>query len=83
MKQKDILLIVVVAIVAGAASFFLSNLLFKVPSAQETEVEVVQPITADFPQPDTRYFNATSIDPTKNIQIGDNQNPTPFNNSSQ
>lgn len=83
MKQKDILLIVVVVIVSGTVAFFVSSWLFKVPKAQQTMVEVVDPISADFVQPDTRYFNAGSIDPTKNITIGDDQNPTPFNNNAQ
>lgn len=83
MKQKDIFLVVVVVIVSGGLSLLVSNFLFKIPKAQETKVEVVQPITAEFSQPDKRYFNTESIDPTKNISIGDNQNPAPFNSSSQ
>lgn len=83
MKQKDILLIVVVVIISGGVSLFVSSLLFKVPKAQETKVEVVQPITAEFVQPDPRYFNNTSIDPTQNISIGGNQNPAPFNDKKQ
>lgn len=83
MKQKDILLIIVVVIVSGGLSLMVSNFLFKTPKVQETKVEVVQPITADFAQPDKRYFNTQSIDPTKNISIGENQNPAPFNSSSQ
>lgn len=83
MKQKDILLIAVVVIVSGAVAFFISSWLFKVPKTQETKVEVVEPISADFVQPDSRYFNASSIDPTKNITIGDTQNPAPFNTNSQ
>lgn len=83
MKQKDIVLIIVVVVVSGAITFFISNLLFKVPKAQETTVEVVQPISASFVQPDQRYFNANSVDPTKNITIGDNQNPAPFNDKTQ
>lgn len=81
MKQKDILLVVVVVIVSGGLSLLVSNFLFKVPKAQETKVEVVEPISAEFTQPDKRYFNTNSIDPTKNINIGDNQNPAPFSNS--
>jgi hypothetical protein len=82
-KQKDILLIVVVVAISGGVSLFISSLLFKTPKAQETKVEVVQPITAQFVEPDPRYFNSTSIDPTQNINIGDNQNPTPFNDKKQ
>lgn len=84
MKQKDIVLIIIVVIISGTISLFISNLLFKTPTNQETKVEVVEPITAQFTQPDTRYFNSNSVDPTQNISIGTNQNPTPFNpNSNQ
>jgi len=82
-KQKDIFLVVVVVIVSGGLSLLISNFLFKVPKVQETKVEVVEPITAQFTQPDKRYFNPESIDPTKNITIGENQNSAPFNSSSQ
>ena len=79
MKQKDILLIVVIVIISGTISFFLSKWLFTIPKDRQTKVEVVQAISPDFPQPDSRYFNANSIDPTQNITIGDNQNTQPFN----
>jgi hypothetical protein len=83
MKQKDILLIVVVVIVSGAVSFFISKLLFGVPKNRQTKVEVVQVISPNFEQPDTRYFNAAAFDPTKNISIGDSQNSQPFNSNGQ
>jgi len=79
MKQKDILLIVVVVVVSGMFSFLLSKFLFTIPKDRQTKVEVVQPISASFTQPDKRYFNADSIDPTKSITIGDTQNSQPFN----
>jgi hypothetical protein len=80
MKQKDIALIVVVIIVSGAISYFVSNALFSVPKSRQTKVEVVDPITTDFAQPDSRYFNNNSVDPTKNITIGGSQNTAPFSN---
>lgn len=81
MKQKDILLIVVIVVVSGLVSFFISKFLFSIPKNRQTKVEVVQVISSDFPAPDTRYFNANSIDPSKNITIGDSTNSQPFNNS--
>lgn len=81
MKQKDIIIIAVVVIVSGVASYFISNLLFGAPSDLQTEVEVVEPITAEFSNPDKRYFNANSIDPTLTITIGNDQNTEPFNQS--
>lgn len=81
MKKKDILLIAVVVIISGTLSFFISRLLFTIPKNRETKVEIVQPISSDFPQPDARYFNSASINITRNITIGDNQNSQPFNGS--
>lgn len=79
MKQKDIALIMVIAFVGAFISLFVSNLIFASSSSHQQQVEVVQPITADFPQPDPTYFNGTSIDPTKIISVGQNSNTNPFN----
>lgn len=81
MKQKDIALIVVIVIVSGTISLFISKWLFAIPSSRQSQVEVVEPITTDFAQPDSRYFNNNSVDPTKNISIGDSSNNAPFNNT--
>ena len=78
MKQKDIALIVVVAIVSAVIALVLSNLLFG-PSRSQQKAEVVDPITAAFQTPDKRYFNANSVDPTQTITIGTPSNQTPFN----
>lgn len=83
MKQKDLVLIIAIVVVSGTFSFILSKYLFTVPKDRQTKVEIVQPITADFPNTDPRYFNAQSIDPTRNITIGDNQNTQPFNTQGQ
>lgn len=81
MKQKDIAIIAVAVIISGTLSYIISSKLFAIPQNQEAEVEVVEPITADFTQPDSRYFNKDSIDPTQPIKIGDSQNNQPFNDS--
>lgn len=78
MKQKDLILIVIIAIVGAAASFFLSKHIFVTPSDRQQQVAVVQPITTSFPQPDPAYFNSASIDPTQLITIGQNANSNPF-----
>lgn len=78
MKKKDIGLIVAVVIFSGMLSFFVSRTLFTSPKDLQTEVEVVEPISADFKQPDKRYFNENSINPTIPITIGDDQNTKPF-----
>jgi hypothetical protein len=78
MKQKDIALILVIVFVSGFLSFFMSQYLL-VPSSERTaNVEVVEPIVADFVEPDKKFFNEKSINPTQTIEIGDTNNPTPF-----
>ncbi len=78
MKQKDIILIIVAVFISGMLSFFVSNKLFTVQPNQQAEVEVIEPITAEFPTPDARYFNDKSFDPTQSIKIGEGQNSQPF-----
>lgn len=70
MKQKDIALIVVIALFGAVISLVISNMLFSSPAKRQEQVEIVQPLTADFPTPDKRYFNKDSFDPTQIIRIG-------------
>jgi hypothetical protein len=83
MKQKDVALIIVVVFISAVVSFFVSNFLFGSPANRQQKAEIVQPITANFSQPDSRYFNSNSIDPTQLIQIGNNNNTNPFNGTGQ
>jgi hypothetical protein len=79
MKSKDIGIIAVVVLASAIVSFFLSQLIFK-PNERKTQVEVIDPITTDFNvQLDKKYFNAESINPTQQIQIGGDANQAPFN----
>lgn len=82
MKQKDIALIIVIAFFGAVLSLVLSNFVFGSSSKRQQAVEVVEPITADFPSPSQKYFNNNSIDPTQLIQIGNNNNTDPFSGSS-
>lgn len=82
MKQKDIALIMVIVFIGAVTSFFISRAIFASPKKRQQQVAVVQPITADFPQPDSTYFNKYAFDPTKLITIGKNANTNPFNSNS-
>jgi hypothetical protein len=82
MKQKDIALIAVIVIVSGLISLFVSKALFVSAKDRKQSVEVVQPISADFQEPDKRYFNKDAFDPTKPITIQQNQNSDPFSGNS-
>jgi len=78
MKQKDIALILVIVFVSGFFSFFVSRYLLVPSDVRTAQVEVVEPITAEFAEPDKKYFNAKSINPTQTIEIGGNGNEAPF-----
>ena len=78
MKQKDILIIIGVAIVSAIFSYVISNALFGGGSTANLTAPKVTPISAEFPTPDERYFNAASLNPTKTITIGDSTNTQPF-----
>lgn len=83
MKQKDLALILVIVFISAIISLVVSKSIFAPPKNRQQAVEVVQPITTDFPTPDQKYFNSQSFDPTKVITIGDNSNPNPFSGNKQ
>jgi hypothetical protein len=82
MKQKDIAVIIIVAFISAIASFVISGKIF-VAQKNQQQVEVIDHISADFEQPDSKYFNTSSVDPTQLVQIGENTNETPFNSTAQ
>lgn len=81
MKQKDIVLIAGIIVFSAIVSLLISKVIFTSPKNRQQQVEVVQPITADFPKPDKQYFNSSAFDPTQLITIGQNANPNPFSSS--
>lgn len=83
MKQKDIALIIVVAFLSAIISFILSGKLFVTPANRQQPVEVVDKISTQFQLPDSRYFNANSINPTVQSQLGTDTNQNPFNSTNQ
>ena len=66
------MIIIGVSIVSAIFSYVLSNALFGgSDSSKLLSAPDVQPISAEFQQPDPRYFNKESLNPTKDITIGD------------
>lgn len=78
MKQKDIVLIITIIIISGIFSLIISNYVFVTPKDRKTEVEVVPVVSSKFKQPDKRFYNSESFDPTRIIVIGGNSNQDPF-----
>lgn len=79
MKQKDLVLIIVVVFVSAVAALVISRLLFASPQNRQQTAEKVDVITAEFTHPPRQYFSPNSVNPTKQIQIGNDNNPNPFN----
>jgi len=79
MKSKDWEIIGIVVIVSGVLTFAIASLLFGGGHTKPLRVEVVAPISSDFPLPNTKYFNNDSLNPTQEIKIGEDSNTSPFN----
>jgi hypothetical protein len=78
MKKNDFGMIIAVAIVAGIFSLVLSNFLFTPRSTKDLKAQSIDPIQSAFQQPDKRFFNEQSLNPTQLIKIGDKPNSQPF-----
>lgn len=79
MKRKDLIVIISAAVLSGVFALLISTMFISSDQNRSQQAEVVEPITADFPEPDKKYFNGESIDPTQLIRIGESTNPSPFN----
>lgn len=79
MKAKDWSAIGVVVIIAAIISFVIANIFLGGKHAPRLKVEVVEPISSDFPLPNKKYFNEDSLNPTQEIKIGEDSNTSPFN----
>ncbi len=78
MKRKDLFVVLVVVLISGVISLVIAKAIFVKPQSRQQQAEIVQPITANFPEPDKKYFNEHSINPTKLITINPNANADPF-----
>jgi hypothetical protein len=78
MKQKDIALIIVISFVSGVLSIVVSNFVFG-SNEKTLTTDIVTAISPDFNEPDKKYFNDQSNNPTQIIRIGENANQQPFN----
>jgi hypothetical protein len=76
-RSKDLPGLILLIGISVLASFFLSRYLFGNQNLI-TKVEVVQPITAEFDYQDKPYFFKGALNPTKDIILNENNNPTPL-----
>jgi len=78
MKQQDIAMLVLIVSVSLVVSYFVGNSIFGGEKNRTAEVEEVQPISSEFPQPDETIFNEDSINLTETINIGESSSTSPF-----
>jgi phosphoglycerate-specific signal transduction histidine kinase len=78
MKRQELAIIVMAMVLGGLVSFFVSRLIFTPPKNRQQTINIVEKLSSDFPQANATYFNENSLNPTKNITIGDQSNPQPF-----
>jgi len=67
MKQKDLLLIIVMVFIGTIISLVVSKLVFSSPKSRQQSAEVVDLITPEFPQPSAVYFNKTAVNPSEHV----------------
>ncbi len=85
MKQKDIILIVTVAIITGIISMIVSGLFFG-PPKKDSKVPVVDELSTSLPdiKNDPNYssfLNEQALNPAQPVQIGPAGNSVPFNSN--
>ena len=76
MKSKDIFSIIVLITISAVISIFVSNLLISSDENRSNKVEVVETVSNNLQRPPKEFFNENSVNPTRVIQIGaeDNKN---------
>lgn len=78
MKQKDILVVIVVIVFSVIVSYLVAAKFISTPSNRQQNVQQVGSISSQFSTPSSKYFNDGSIDPSELVQTGNQQNQTPF-----
>lgn len=78
MKSKDWSVIAVIVVISAVVSLIISNFTIGSSKLGTLKVEQVSPLTPEFKLPNEQYFNKNSINPTKEIKIGEESNTSPF-----
>ncbi len=70
MKKSDLGIVVLIGGFSILVAFILANMIFGDPSANSVKLEYLDVISGNISQPDPELFNATAINPTVEIFIG-------------
>jgi len=69
-KNTDIALVIMIALVSTVVSYFLGNALLGDPSEKVTTVEYMDVIGSDIDEPDEESFNVDALNPTVEVYVG-------------
>ena len=80
MKQKDIALFAIVGVISAVFSILLSNYLIIPSKEKKQQAAIVEKISTEFkiPEKNDKFINTNSINPTKVIKIGEDDNTAPY-----
>lgn len=70
MKNTDIALVIMIALVATVISYFVGNALLGDPNEKVTNVEYMDVISSDVGDPDVESFNSDALNPTVEVYVG-------------
>lgn len=70
MKKSDTITLVVIAIIALMASFFIINALFAQKQPNQAKVKTIDPISPGLPEISKDIFHKDSINPAVQVFIG-------------
>lgn len=70
MKSTEIALIVLIATISIAASYFIGNALLGDPNDRVENLSYIEPISGDIKMPDAEDFNASAVNPTVEVYVG-------------
>ena len=70
MKNTDIALVIMIALVATVISYFVGNALLGDPNEKVTSGEYMDVISSDVNDPDIESFNVDALNPTVEVYVG-------------
>lgn len=71
MKRSEIALIILVAGMSVIIAFFVANTIIGQPTAKDAKVRTMSEISDTVEKPDATIFNSEAINPTIEVNIGD------------
>lgn len=73
MKKSDMLTIAVIALISVMVAYFVAGTLIGQPSQDTVTIKEANPIKSTVTDPDPDIFNKNAINPTVEVQIGENK----------